>query len=91
MTTLFIANHFNRYATEDIPYGKKRMYHFDTQGKCSRCFPGYLEETKRLYGVLEIRLAERDWLAGPGRGKFSLADIKTAPWWVKNTLHVNNH
>ncbi|TFK75978.1 glutathione S-transferase-like protein [Pluteus cervinus] len=58
------ANHFNRYAPEDIPYGKKR----------------YLEETKRLYNVLEIRLAERDWLAGPGRGKFSLADIKTAPW-----------
>lgn len=58
------ANHFNRFAPEDIPYGKKR----------------YLDETKRLYSVLETRLADRDWLAGPGRGKYSIADIKTFPW-----------
>ncbi|KAF5318072.1 hypothetical protein D9619_012161 [Psilocybe cf. subviscida] len=58
------ANHFGRFAPEDIPYAKKR----------------YLEETKRLYGVLQIRLQDRDWLAGPGRGKYSLADIKAFPW-----------
>jgi glutathione S-transferase len=43
-------------------------------------YPGYLDETKRLYGVLEIRLKDRDWLAGPEKGKFSLADIKAFPW-----------
>lgn len=58
------SNHFNRYAPESIPYAKKR----------------YFEETKRLYGVLQLRLADRDWLAGPGRGKYSLADIKAYPW-----------
>ncbi|KAF8997069.1 glutathione S-transferase [Cyathus striatus] len=58
------ANHFNIMAREDIPYAKKR----------------YLEETKRLYGVLEIRLQEREWLAGTGKGKYSLADIKVIPW-----------
>ena len=41
---------------------------------------GYTEETKRLYGVLEIRLQDRDWLAGPGRGKFSLADFNVIAW-----------
>ncbi|KAF9534849.1 glutathione S-transferase [Crepidotus variabilis] len=56
--------HFTRAAPEDIPYAKKR----------------YLDETKRLYGVLEIRLKDRDYLAGAGRGKYSLADIKTFPW-----------
>ncbi|KAF8639854.1 hypothetical protein AX17_001109 [Amanita inopinata Kibby_2008] len=50
--------------SEDIPYAKKR----------------YLDETKRLYGVFEIQLKDRDWLAGPGRGKFSIADVKTFPW-----------
>lgn len=41
---------------------------------------GYLDETKRLYGVLEIRLSGRDYLAGEGNGKYSLADIKAFPW-----------
>ncbi|KAJ7937116.1 glutathione S-transferase [Mycena leptocephala] len=58
------ANHFQRSAPEDIPYAKKR----------------YVDETKRLYGVLEIRLADRDWLVGPGRGKLSIADFNVFPW-----------
>ncbi|KAF9525791.1 glutathione S-transferase [Crepidotus variabilis] len=48
----------------DIPYAKKR----------------YNDETKRLYGVLDIRLKDRDFLAGAGRGKYSLADIKAFTW-----------
>ncbi|RPD62774.1 glutathione S-transferase C-terminal-like protein [Lentinus tigrinus ALCF2SS1-6] len=62
------ANHFLKFAPEDIPYAKKR----------------YLDETKRLYGVLNIRLDERDWLAGPGRGTYSIADMNAYPW-------VNSH
>ncbi|EIW61859.1 glutathione S-transferase C-terminal-like protein [Trametes versicolor FP-101664 SS1] len=58
------ANHFNKYAPESIPYAKKR----------------YTEETKRLYGVLEIRLQDRDYLVGPGRGTYSIADINVIAW-----------
>jgi len=58
------ANHFGNAAPEDIPYAKKR----------------YLDETKRLYGVLEIRLASRDYLAGPAKGKYSIADLKAFCW-----------
>ncbi|KIM89397.1 hypothetical protein PILCRDRAFT_2622 [Piloderma croceum F 1598] len=58
------STHFHHAAPEDIPYAKKR----------------YLDETKRLYGVYEIRLQDREYLAGPGKGVYSLADIKAIPW-----------
>jgi glutathione S-transferase len=37
----------------------------------------YMDETKRLYGVLESRLSKADWLAGD---KYSLADIANYSW-----------
>lgn len=37
----------------------------------------YSKETNRLLGVLDARLAERDYLAGDG---YSIADIATFPW-----------
>jgi len=58
------AHHFVRYAVDDIPYAKKR----------------YLDETKRLYGVLDKRLQGRDYLAGSGRGIYSFADMNCFPW-----------
>lgn len=57
-------NHFGHYAPEEIPYAKTRYYN----------------ETKRLYSVLESRLQGREWLVGPGKGKYSLADINAFPW-----------
>ena len=37
----------------------------------------YLDETKRLYGVLEIRLSKADWLVGD---KYTIADIANYSW-----------
>lgn len=56
------AHHFFRYAPLKIPYGIKR----------------YIEETERLYSVLEDGLEKGNgWLAG---GKYSIADINVYPW-----------
>ncbi|KAI9805287.1 MAG: hypothetical protein M1833_005740 [Piccolia ochrophora] len=63
-------NHFNKFAKEKIPYAIER----------------FKNETLRVYGVLEIRLSgkytgePRDYLAGPGKGKYSVADIGSWPW-----------
>ena len=54
------AGHFLNYAPEDIPYGKRR----------------YTQEVNRLYGVMNKRLAERDYLAGD----YSIADMASYPW-----------
>ncbi|CAO1638719.1 unnamed protein product [Sympodiomycopsis kandeliae] len=64
------ANHFRMQAVGDsknvIPYAINR----------------YINETKRLYEVLAMRLKDRDYLVGEGRGKYSLADIKAGTWVV---------
>lgn len=43
----------------------------------------YQNETKRLYTVLDTQLESKDYLAGPERGDYSIADI--ANWsWVRS-------
>jgi GST-like protein len=54
------AHHFLRFATEWVPYAIKR----------------YSGETARLYGVLDRRLDEAEYLAD----EYSIADIATFPW-----------
>jgi GSH-dependent disulfide-bond oxidoreductase len=54
------AHHFRRFAKEKLPYAIER----------------YTEETRRLYGVLDRRLGEAEFLAGD----YSIADIATWPW-----------
>ncbi len=59
------AHHFLKYAPamdppQDLPYAKDR----------------YRNETARLYGVLDRRLADRDFVAGP----YSIADMAIWPW-----------
>ncbi|HZO21885.1 MAG TPA: glutathione binding-like protein [Steroidobacteraceae bacterium] len=55
-------HHFSRYAPEKLPYAIQR----------------YVNETNRLYGVLNQRLAERAFVAG----EYSIADIAAYPWIV---------
>jgi glutathione S-transferase len=53
---------------------------------CSDAITRFRNETLRVYGVLEIHLSgkytdnPRDYLAGKGKGKYSVADIGTWPW-----------
>lgn len=55
-------HHFVQYAPERIPYAMDR----------------YVKETNRLYGVLNKRLADREFVAGT----YSIADIAAYPWIV---------
>jgi len=45
----------------------------------------YVAESRRLLGVLDGRLSDRDWLVGEGRGDYSIADIATLGW-VRNLV-----
>ena len=55
-------HHFRQYAPEKIPYAIER----------------YVKETSRLYGVLDKRLADREFVAGA----YSIADMASYPWIV---------
>ena len=55
------THHFRLYAPEKIPYAIDR----------------YSNEAKRIYGVLDKRLAGREWIASDD---YSIADIATFPW-----------
>ena len=55
-------HHFGLYAPEQIPYAIER----------------YVKETNRLYGVLNKRLADREFIAG----EYSIADMAAYPWIV---------
>ena len=54
------AHHFRNYAPEKIPYAIDR----------------YTNEVNRLYGVMDTRLKDRDFLAGD----YSIADMASYPW-----------
>lgn len=55
------AHHFRMYAPEKIAYAVDR----------------YTNEARRLYGVIDRRLAVSEWLGG---AEYSIADIATFPW-----------
>ena len=54
------AHHFRSYAPEKIPYAIER----------------YTREVGRLYGIIDKRVAKRDFLAGD----YSIADMAVYPW-----------
>ncbi|MBX8529222.1 glutathione S-transferase N-terminal domain-containing protein [Pseudomonas cichorii] len=64
-------HHFNRFAKEKIPYAIKR----------------YVDETARLYGVLNKRLADRNFVAG---NEYSIADMAIYPWIVPHAFQQQN-
>ena len=59
------VHHFLKFAKESVPYAIKR----------------YGDEARRLYAVLERRLAAREWIAGDD---YSIADIATYPWVARH-------
>ena len=63
--------HFAAHAPEQVPYAIAR----------------YTSETKRLYGVLNTRLADREFVAGAA---YSIADIACFPWIVPHASHGQN-
>ncbi len=61
-------NHFSNYAQEKIQYAMDR----------------YHNEVNRLYGVLDRRLADNEYMAGA----YSIADMASYPWVI---IHERQH
>jgi len=61
------AHHFMRAKKDEVPYGSER----------------YGREAKRLYGVMDARLAQKEFFAG----EYSIADIAIYPWVARHEWH----
>ena len=67
------ANHFRRYAPERLPYALDR----------------FGNEMNRLYGVMNTRLKDREFLAG----KYSIADMACVGWvnlWKRQDQNIDD-
>lgn len=64
-------HHFSQFAPEKIPYAIKR----------------YIDETARLYGVLNKQLADNEFVAG---SEHSIADMAIYPWIVSHKWQSQN-
>jgi GSH-dependent disulfide-bond oxidoreductase len=66
-------NHFSNYAVDKIPYAMDR----------------YRNEVNRLYGVMNRRLADHEYLAGA----YSIADMASYPWvtiWERQHQNIED-
>ncbi len=69
------AHHFRIYAPEKIQYAIDR----------------YTNEARRLYGVIDKRLSQSEWLGG---AEYSIADIATFPWlrsWQNQGVVIDDY
>ena len=69
------AHHFRLYAPEPVPYAVER----------------YSNEAKRLYSVIDRRLAQSPYLGGKA---YSIADIATFPWlrsWQNQGITLSDY
>jgi len=69
------THHFRVYAPEKLPYAIDR----------------YTNEARRLYGVMDTRLARSKYLGGPA---YSIADIAVFPWlrsWKNQGIDWNDY
>ncbi|MAC48481.1 MAG: thiol:disulfide oxidoreductase [Oceanospirillum sp.] len=64
-------HHFSQYANEKIDYAINR----------------YINETARLYGVLDKRLADRTFVSGD---EYTIADMACYPWVVSHKKQSQN-
>jgi GST-like protein len=63
-----------------------QVHHFvrNNKGKSPYAEERYVKETHRLYGVLDKRLAEHEYVAGV----YSIADMATWPWIARFEWHT---
>jgi GSH-dependent disulfide-bond oxidoreductase len=69
------AHHFRLYAPEKLEYAINR----------------YTNEARRLYGVIDKRLGQSEWLGGKD---YSIADIATFPWlrsWQNQGVELSDY
>ncbi len=70
--------------------GQTHHFVFYNKGKDPYAEDRYLKENARIYGVLDKRLGEHQYLAGD----YSIADIATWPWisrYPRQTMNLNDY
>ena len=70
--------------------GQAHHFLYYNKGRSAYAEDRFKNEAKKLYGILDNRLKNFEYISGPGKGEYSIADISLWPWISRFQRHQIN-
>ena len=68
-------------------FGQAHHFLYYNPGRSTYSEERFKNEVKKIYGILDNRLKDLEYISGPGKGEYSIADIALWPWISRFQRH----